>query len=1385
MLYKSQDLKQDDNQPFPRQRTDSLNARGAPRGILKRNSSSSSTDSETVRFHQNFEPKSKIVSPGLTIHERISEKEHSLEDDSPSNSLEPLKHVRFSAVKDERPQSPGLVHGREVGEFSVLESNRLKNGIEDAGLTDEVGNDPRPSQYTNGLPFQSSASSLNPSKNETSQPTTSGSFPINEHSSPKEVLTTRALSTENSHTINEHKTSSSELSKNPAEKHFCIADELSHTEPSSPQVPDCSSRDHQQGKPPLHQAVKAKTSSRSGPYATEIRKTTDDSISKVLDWFNRSSHSDDTVASLQYPQEVEPKEKTDSKPQIAVALVTDDTSQEGNGLKALLPTKVELTPVGPDSTFQVEEHMLPSGYCQDNNVHIKPRSINLSPQGKESPGMLQPFEIYSPNQESKTKDYSHGSKNTGKAVGVLLPANSCSYSVHKGSHAEDQVLCNIKDAGSLGEEEPKLHVDEKNTRKSEVNFDSSTFIQEPSFKAHLKAESESKGRDTSILKSSLEPQNIESPPGAANSKSPWKKPEVQLPEAGEVPQNRVQREKYKRVSDRISFWESTKAAIHKEPTSPFSQERPSAKACQPVMSMDSLPMDRGKCNTQVTAKQVILDKDGQAAHVSSFYSSLKAKETRPQISGPSKNDRSADQSGTVSLFQNRTTEPLKRLPVTDSLHSEKDITFPPLQHASNVRSEMHTSLEKDRSLNPNFKVMSLQERMNEPNTEQVYNHSQFENLRRFWDLGTNANHQDNSEKNTTTTSQKKSVLFNSQKHKEFSDVTSSGNSTHEREMILSQKEIPAREEIEKLNSKGTLQVLPDDTTFPWRPPRKSTHQLPRYESSKENLGKNTECFVTPVFKKENNNSDQELEEIQESIVKTGVSSKDYKDTLNDSLQKLLSEASSPVLQPSGGKVHEKLVFEPDVSENRTWPQETDFADPEEEAKRPKEISNEHIDKTVAPPKPYLNTLTASLDKFLKEATGSPPSPPQTKCGPTTAGINSESEESSDDENRIEQSQNTSADEREKMASFPEGTEIWGNSTLSQEAQSGECQLNPENLFQTAAEGSHPLDQPSCLHRKGSSGDVVHSPQDMPSPRDAHPSPQDKTLLSQREVSETIEKVILPPRPALNDVKAILQKLLREAWLSYPTGLEVVSGEVKTEFPKGVQVDSRAPNSLGVIPPQTTMNSIASDRKGFYSFIVVSDETHKMGSYLAAQMSPSDQTLSSSSSTVAQYGKELPQEVTEIVREMIIQPKSELLEFSVALEELLKETTETPSTKYASDTRGLYPSELVGVTEVPRQAASEFHHKEVKETVEKSEAPSTTESALDIGLERLLKETSNSPSYQPQVSVKEESPEKEPLESKQAPFLLVSLRGLGNQTLRVMFSNLKSTYVIECWEETRL
>ncbi|KAI5193089.1 Synaptotagmin-Like Protein 2 [Manis pentadactyla] len=1039
MIYKAHDSKQDGHQPFPRQNTDSLHPRGAPRGILKRNSSSSSTDSETVRFSQNFEPKSKIVSPGLTIHERISEKEHSLEDDSSSNSLEPLKHVRFSAVQDEPQQSPGLIHGHDVGEFSVLESDRLKNGTEDAEDIDKFWGDPKPSQNRKPLPSHQSALSPSASQNEAHQPTSSDSFPIHGYHSPSEVLTTRPQSIENSLTISEYKAESSELSRLESELSKSPADELPCVEPEPSQVPDRSSRDHQQGKPLLLKALKAKTSSRSGPHTTEIRKTTDDSISKVLDWFNRSSHSDDNESLLQHPHGVEPKEKTDSKPQIAIALVTDDTSLKGDNAKALLFTKVELTSVGSESALQVEGNMLPSENCQDNNVNIKPKSTNLSRQGqgKECPGTLQAFEICSPNQGSKPMDYSQTDNTEGN--GVLPPASNYSYSALKGSDAEDQVLCNRKDVGSLDEDEPKLHVYEKNRENSKGNFDSSMTDKEPRLKDNMKAERVSEGGDAYIPKALLEPENIVSPPGAANNKPPWKKTEAQLQQdTHELPKCQVQREKYKRVSDRISFWEGEKAAAkltNKEPIPSCSQRSPSAEAHQPVKPMDSLSSGQSKYN-QATAKQVVLHEDGQAAHLSTFYPSNKPKETRPQISGPSKNYPSADQSGKASLFQNKRNEPIQGLPVADSLHSGRDIALSALRHPSNVGNEIHTPLEKDRSLigelNPNFEVMALKERMDEPNTEQIYNHSQFENLRKFWDLGANSNTQDNVEKNTTMTNQKKYVPFNSQKHKEFSGMTSSEKNVCEVEMLSLQK-VPAREEIEKLNSKCTVEVLPDETTFPLRPPRKSAHLLPGNEPSKENVKTNTEWVVTPVFKEDKDYSDQE---IQESIVKTSVLPKDYKDTFNDSLQKLLSEASSPAIQPSDGKAHGKPVLEPDGSENRTGSQKTDFANTEEEAKGHKEIINEHEAKTVAPPKVKPDTLTTNLDKLLKEATGTLPSPLQTKLEPVTTSNNSEPEENRVSKKGIEWSHSVSVYQKEIKVPFLKGEETLENTVLPPKAQSG-------------------------------------------------------------------------------------------------------------------------------------------------------------------------------------------------------------------------------------------------------------------------------------------------------------------------------------------------------------
>ncbi|KAM9658714.1 synaptotagmin-like protein 2 isoform 9-T10 [Trichechus inunguis] len=325
MIYKSNDLKQDDNQSFPRQRTDSWNTKGARRGILKRSSSSSSTDSETLRFIQNLEPKSKIVSSGLTIHERISEKEYSLGDDSSADTLEPLKHVRFSAVKDELPQSSGLIHHREVGEFNVLESDKLKNAAEDAGNTDGLQNELEPSRYRKPLPFYQPASSPSASKNQTQQPTTSGCFAVNGPYSHSEVLTERPQSFENSPTINEYKAKSSELSRLESELSKSPADELSHcVVPEPPQVPDRSTRDHQQGSEEETSPV-LKTMERS-----DARKMTSKSLEDI------SSDSSNQAKVDNLPEELvrsaEDDQKADQEPDTneCVPGISTVPSQPGN-----------------------------------------------------------------------------------------------------------------------------------------------------------------------------------------------------------------------------------------------------------------------------------------------------------------------------------------------------------------------------------------------------------------------------------------------------------------------------------------------------------------------------------------------------------------------------------------------------------------------------------------------------------------------------------------------------------------------------------------------------------------------------------------------------------------------------------------------------------------------------------------------------------------------------------------------------------------------------------------------------------------------------------------------------------------------------------------------
>ncbi|XP_041496060.1 synaptotagmin-like protein 2 isoform X1 [Microtus oregoni] len=1296
LLYKPKDLKTDDDQSFPRQRRDSLNAKGAPRGILKRNSSSSSTDSETLRLNYSFDQKSRSLSPGLTIHERISEKEPSLEDDSPTNLLEPFKHVRFSAVKDELPQGPRPVLGQEVGEFTVLESDSLQNGTEDAGGLDKFQDHQKPSHRKPLSPYQS-ASSPSVSERETHQPTSFGSLPSDGFPCHSDFQPTRPQPVENSPIINDYQDKSPSLTRLESELSKSPADELTPcAAPEPSQTSDHSFRDHQQGKP-LLLALGAQTSSRLGPCATETRKTTDDSISKVLDWFNRSSHTEGSMSSLQNLQGLDPRQQTDSEPQITVPLMTDNTCVKGDS-KILPSTKIKRKPVRLDSTFQEEGHVAVSEACQDADALLKSNSANRSQQGtpKEGPDTLQPFERYRiPSQRSVSMVCSQGSESTGEGCGTVSPNSSYLLSALKRSEAEPQVPWNPKRTGSLGKEESKFHVPQKSKGNTHVNVGTSAIVLDYNSKDDL--EGQSKTRNTSILKPSLKPENCELPLGAADSGSSWRKPEGQVV-AGDGTQNQVLRETYKSVSDRISFWEGEKVGAKiktKEPTPSCGQEPSSAKAHKPaksqVMFTGSSTPGQSEFD-QVTAKEVVLDENDQTPHLSCFYPSNKPKTTRPPTSGASKTYSSADQSDKVS-----------------PLHTAGD--------------EICHSSEKDRFVfdqsNASFKVLSLKERMGEPNMEQAYHHSQFENLRKFWGLGANVNNTDNDETNSSAHTQK-SVPFDSQKSKEFDSMKSSRENTHVEEgRHLRQRHITAAEEMETSNSKGIFQAPPDETAVPRKPPRKFTYHSAGNDPSKENVGKNMGCFVAPVIEETRDCSDQE---IQESIVKTSVLPPVSKDTFNHRLQKLLAEGAVSATQTSGRSVQEQKALYVGVSE--TGSHKAGINEEKEDVSGPKKTLKERVDEVVALPQIQQSS---SVDQLLKEAARSSSTPLPSPLELATARPNSPSKDDRLFERWIERKHSPSGDQRGLIGPSPQGVETSEDTALTQKAE----RWNPEGQPQPAAERSFPQAQPFRFFEGVSNSSAAVS-----LTRNTHLVSQDGTLPSQGEISEAIEQVVLPSRPKETNIDAVLQRLLREA------------GEVKTTLPERVQTADRPSSSQRVSPPWTAVDAVVPDMD-FRSFYTAPDTVHEGGSYLSAGMSRSEHLVRSSVSAVTQQVHEPLQEVVKTVRETLIQPKLECLEFRAGLEKLLKETLESSLSK-EEDTETISPSAVTGRCEMSQQLASEFCPKEIQETVEKAEAPSVTQSAFDDGFEKLLKEMSEGP-CQLGMSAKEDS-KKQPSQAEQDRFL---------------------------------
>ncbi|XP_075122280.1 synaptotagmin-like protein 2 isoform X2 [Leptodactylus fuscus] len=134
------------------QREDSFNNGNKRKGILKRRSSSSSTDSESIRIPripQTVEP-TKLVVPASPILEAEQTNFIDGQVTSSENSPDRQKQVRFSEKVQQKPPTPNpdSYNIREVGEFRILETGSSQNEP-DYGFVDQPHyEEPKPTQFS-------------------------------------------------------------------------------------------------------------------------------------------------------------------------------------------------------------------------------------------------------------------------------------------------------------------------------------------------------------------------------------------------------------------------------------------------------------------------------------------------------------------------------------------------------------------------------------------------------------------------------------------------------------------------------------------------------------------------------------------------------------------------------------------------------------------------------------------------------------------------------------------------------------------------------------------------------------------------------------------------------------------------------------------------------------------------------------------------------------------------------------------------------------------------------------------------------------------------------------------------------------------------------------
>ncbi|NXI02218.1 SYTL2 protein, partial [Pachycephala philippinensis] len=357
LIHKAADSvsQREDLVPKPTKHTERINGIGTPpRGILKRSSSSSSTDSE-VRVSQMLDVQKKNGLSTVTIFEGEGEKNSLMEEaeDSTQNSLEKLKQVRFSSSpgKGKPLQSPQLHRGKEIGEHDLLKPDKKENSGNYAVQSDSLGD----KQISAAKPLGTYSSTSQMKTIDGLQEDTSASnpcdtnrsvFPVSESFQTKTV-TPKKLETP-------QKTSSNILSNSNKER---SVDETH--ENKSNQILSHESKSHKNFTDGHQLSAKTEAREVSNTNSTSLQQGSEEELNPVLMALKRSADRKKPSKSLEdIPSATSNKEKI-NKPKEELVLSAEDAGPKPDQHQERTENAagISTVPSQPDKLFSNPEKL--------------------------------------------------------------------------------------------------------------------------------------------------------------------------------------------------------------------------------------------------------------------------------------------------------------------------------------------------------------------------------------------------------------------------------------------------------------------------------------------------------------------------------------------------------------------------------------------------------------------------------------------------------------------------------------------------------------------------------------------------------------------------------------------------------------------------------------------------------------------------------------------------------------------------------------------------------------------------------------------------------------------------------------------------------------------